>query len=210
MVVTEASVAAVMRLVNRMRDVEDVVGLWKELEEVFDGSGEFDEAIANYSVELYAALCDVNMALGEVQNRADDGWGTKDEGLVEKRAKEVLLKYQGWKQQQKQRAGEARKKESIQIKESVINRGRVGLGAGVRKKNADNSKAVQAVGVEKLYANTAEAFQVVEDSLCAGARELEEKEMLEMRKKLLEDTIQACGNPAQKGSGKVDSEKTAL
>ena len=34
--ITEASVAAVMRLANRMKDLRDVVGLWKDLQEACD------------------------------------------------------------------------------------------------------------------------------------------------------------------------------
>ena len=57
--------------------------------------------------------------------------------------------------------------------------------------------------------SSAEAFKVVRDGLNAGAKEHEEKEILEMRKKLLEDTKQTFGNLAQKSAGKADGERMA-
>ena len=159
MMITEASVAAVMRLASRMQDLEGVVGLWMEFEGICHDSKAFDHIKPNYSDELHAAAYEIKRALQEVQYLAYEGMGTEDEALVEKRAKYVVLKYRGCKQQQKQRRAEVRKADEVagggvvskkeengKGKESGMNRGRDGLGLELGRRRLTRVKLFRFVG----------------------------------------------------------------
>ena len=155
-----------------------------------------------YLDEIYAAVIEVREALGEVQDLADEGLGTEEPGIIEKRAGQIVERVGRWLSEQKrllQAEGEAGSAAPMgETKEE----GKAKSKAQPTKKGANEVKKEKKVakGKEKevAYLSEKQAQEVsknfvkeVRKGLRSGSIEQEEREIAEMRKVLLENIQQA-------------------
>jgi len=150
-----------------------------------------------YLDEIYAAVVEVREALGDVQDLADEGSGTEEPGIIEKRAVQVVERVSRWRSEQKQLllaeverepgtfVGETKGKDNEKTKAQLPKQGENEL-----KKEKKDGKGKEK---EVVYLSEKQAQEVsknfvkeVRKGLRSRNVEQEERETFDMRRILLE------------------------
>lgn len=165
-----------------------------------------------YLDEIYAAVVEVREALGDVQDLADEGSGTEEPGMVEKRAVQVVERVSRWRSEQKRLLSvEVEGKSGTSVSETK-DRDSEQSKAQQTKKGENELKKEQKGGKGKerelVYLSEKQAQEVSQSfvkEVWKGLKnrnvEQEEREILDMRKILLE-TIKQRSSNKEKAKGK--------
>ncbi|MCJ1246721.1 hypothetical protein MMC30_003930 [Trapelia coarctata] len=200
--ITEVSVAAVMRLAGRLRDLDGVMGLWDDLERECKVPTTLVDIGRCYLDEIYAAVVEVKEALGEVQDLADEGSGTEEPGMIEERAGQVVERVGKWRSEQKRLLQaqmeadcgtpicETKEKDGEKLKVKGSKKGEKEV---KKEKKVGKGKEREVVCLSEQQAQEVSRSFVKEvgKGLKSGNVGQEEQEILDMRKILLESIKQA-------------------
>jgi len=149
-----------------------------------------------YLDEIYAAVVEVKEALGEVQDLADEGSGTEEPGIIEKRAGQVVERVGKWRSEQKRllqaqveaECGtpprETKAKDGEKPKAQVPKKGEK---EAKKEKEVVKRKEKEVRLSEQQAQELSKSFvKEVRKGLKVGSTGQEEGEILDMRKILLE------------------------
>lgn len=168
-----------------------------------------------YLDEIYAAVVEVRETLGDVQDLADEGSGTEEPGMLEKRAVQVVERVSRWRSEQKRllsvevegksgtSVSETKDRDSEKSKAQLPQQTKKGENELKKEQKGGKGKERELVYLSEKQAQ--EVSQSFVKEVWKGLKnrnvEQEEREILDMRKILLE-TIKQRSSNKQKAKGK--------